>query len=302
MMANFAKANLAQAFVKLADDFFVPTNEINQGGYGNDFSSTADAPKSSLRYHVFSPVLLWQYENKFSKWHGYLPAEKRGQHNTDMEGDRLVLEIPIYYAYEDYFLEAYNGKNKDLPFLLTTTHNRYRSHSSMAENPMLRELSHRVPGQSDSYMGYNEANDCNDYAMMPNMERGKAAIIAPLSRTIDLDGAVGPESKAIASYTEILINEADGLAMGLKTGDLVQVENPVGAVRCVAKLTKRCSRGYVSLHQGCWYDPRPLPNSYNHDSVDVGGNCNTLMASQPSRIDHGNGQQTAMVKITKVNY
>jgi anaerobic dimethyl sulfoxide reductase subunit A len=96
------------------------------------------------------------------------------------------------------------------------------------------------------------------------------------------------------------MNPTDATEKGIEDGNLVQVENPIGAVRCVAHLSKRCARGYVDLHQGCWYDPRPLPNSYGHDSVDVGGNCNTLMASQPSRVDHGNGQQSAMVKIFKV--
>jgi anaerobic selenocysteine-containing dehydrogenase len=300
MMANFAAADKKLPFIKKADDFYVPTNEISNGGYGNDFSSTADAPKSPLRFQVYSPVLVWQYDNKFSKWHGYLADNKRGQTNTDMEGDRRVLEIPLYYAYEDYFLEAYNGKHKDLPFLMTTTHNRYRNHSSMVENPLLRELSHRVPGESSSYMGYNEGNDYGNYATMPEMAEGVAATIAPLNAAIELDGSVTEANKPIASYTEVLINETDGKALGIATGDLVQIENPVGAVRCVAKLTKRCVRGFIGLHQGCWYDPRPLPNSYGHDFVDVGGNCNTLMASQPSRIDHGNGQQTAMVKITKV--
>jgi anaerobic selenocysteine-containing dehydrogenase len=56
-------------------------------------------------------------------------------------------------------------------------------------------------------------------------------------------------------------------------------------------------RGYVGLHQGSWFDPRKIGN----EIVDVGGCCNTLMASKPSRIDHGNAQQSAMVTISKVN-
>lgn len=290
------------AFVKTSRK--VATNEWNQGGYGNEYDNIEDAPKSSFKYHIFSPVFVWQYENRFSKWHGYLPLEKRGQPHKDIEGDRIVVEIPLYYAYEDYFMEAYGSnpsKLNGLQFLLTTSHDRYRSHSSMAESPLMRELTHRVPGKGADGK-YKQANDWNDYSMAPDQaaQVNEPSVSPVLNRTINADGTVSAANKEIASYSEIWMNETDGKEMGLEDGDLVQVENPIGAVRCVARLTKRCSRGYVGLHQGCWYDPRPLANSYNHDFVDVGGNCNTLMASQPSRVDHGNGQQSAMVKIFKV--
>ncbi len=278
----------------------IATNEINKGGYGNDFCTTKGAPKSSLRFHAYSDVLTWQYVNRFSKFHGYLPKSSWGQQHTDLEGDRFVLEIPVYYAYQDTFMEAYGGKDaiKDLNFLLTTTHNRHRVHSSVAENPLLRELSHRVPGVDDDGM-LKQANDYNYYGMAPSPEfkEGGKGNYPTSNMTINADASVDEKYKEIASYSEIWINDIDGKELGLTDGDLVQVENPVGAVRCVAKLTSRCARGYVDLTQGCWYDPREV----NGKTIDVGGNCNTLMASQPSRIDHGNGQQSAMVKVTKVN-
>lgn len=303
LMDNYKLATKTDPFVmKPAADpvNFVPTNEIVSGGYGNEFVDITAAPKSPLRMQVFSPVLTWQYEHKFEKYHGYLPAAQRGQQHKDLEGDPFVLEIPIYYAYQDYFMEAYGGADKlnGLNFLLTTTHNRFRSHSSMAENPLLRELTHRVPGQ-DTKGSIKPANDYGYYSMpssRPSAVNGEG-VIPTLNMTIKADGTVDASNKEIASYSELWMNEADGTGMGLKDGDLIQVENPIGAVRCVARLSKRCSRGFVGLHQGCWYDPREIGGK----TVDVGGNCNTLMASQPSRIDHGNGQQSAMVKITKVN-
>ncbi len=302
-MDNYISADKTLPFVKPAvEGYYADTNEITDGGYGNEFSNTDGAPKSPRRFQTYSPVLVWQYENKFSKWHGYLQSGQRGQRHKDIEGDRFVIEIPVYYAYQDYFMEAYGGKDNlnDLSFLLTTTHDRYRSHSSMAENPMLRELTHRVPGR-DAKGNYRQANDYNDYSMPPSQAFAvnEGGVIPELNRTIGEGGEVTAENKDIASYSEIWINDTDGRELiGLEDGDLVQVENPIGAVRCVARLTKRCARGFVGLHQGCWYDPRTIDGKL----VDVGGNCNTLMASQPSRIDHGNGQQSAMVKITKVNY
>ncbi len=282
----------------------------NGTGYGNQYAITTDAPMASMRYQVYSPVLTWQYVNKFSKWHGWLYGKTdaqgnslMGQQHKDIEGDRIVIEIPVYYAYEDYFMEAYGFTSQSqltgagLTYLLTTTHDRYRSHSSMAENPLMRELTHRVPGQ-DSKDHYKQGNDYGDYAMPPSQAFAVngSGTYPVLNRTINPDGTVDTANKDIASYTEIWMNKAEGETMGLKDGDLVQVENPIGAVRCVARLTMRCAKGFVGLHQGCWFDPREIGGK----TVDVGGCCNSLMASQPSRIDHGNGQQSAMVKINKV--
>ncbi len=278
----------------------IPTNEVATGGYGNEFSNTDTAPKSAWRFQVYSPVFVWQYENKFSKYHGYLPANQRGQQHKDLEGDRIVLEIPLYNAYQDYFMEAYGGADKieDLPFCMTTTHNRYRTHSSLAENPMLRELSHRVPGR-DAKGNFKPANDYNEYAVGPKaFAVNKGGTYPTSNQTINADGTVDEINKNIASYSEIYINATDGKGLGLEDGDLVEVSNPIGIVRCVARLTVRCSRGFVDLHQGSWYDPREIGGK----TVDVGGNANTLMASQPSRADHGNGQQSAMVKVTKIDY
>ncbi|MBQ3032837.1 MAG: hypothetical protein IJD28_00530, partial [Deferribacterales bacterium] len=222
----------------------------------------------------------------------------------DLEGHRFVVEIPVYYAYQDYFMEAYGladtaSVDKEYPYMLITTHDRYRSHSSMAENPMLRELCHYVPGR-DAKGNMKQANDYNEYSMPPQkaFNVNEVGEYPTLSRTIGENGVVSTENKEVTSYSEIWMNRADGLAMGIQSGDLIDVENPVGAVRVVARLSDRLARGLVSLHQGCWYDPREIDGKL----IDVGGNCNTLMASQPSRIDHGNGQQSAMVKITKVNY
>ncbi len=316
---NMSAAERLNPYIKNTANFYIATNTYEKGGYAGaasgtgsangDFADVSTAPAPSLRYQVYSPILVWQYENQLNRWleyFGQAGLSKAGQHNTDFEGDPIVIQIPAYYAYQDYFMEAYGNdpaKLTDLPFLLTTTHDKFRSHSSLAENPLMRELCHRVPGQDDKGRPLS-GNDWGYYAMAPKeYAPGGTGTYPYLAAAIEADGTVKPENKDIASYSEIFINEDDGKELlGLKDGDLVLVENPIGAVQCVAHLTRRCARGYVGLHQGNWYDPRKgIQNSYNHPTVDVGGNCNTLMASQPSRIDHGNGQQSAMVKITKVN-
>ncbi len=257
---------------------------------GTDFVNPEDCPQPSGRFHVFSGAFKWRYENRYNKFHGFLPANERGQNNIDSEGDPIVWEIPMYYSYQDYFVEAY-GLNSaaDLAgrYLLTTTHDRHRAHSSQSENPYLRELTHRTVGG-----GLYSGNDYKDYAMIDgqNVAVDGTASLDTLNRLIGADGTNAKD----ASYSEIWINPDN--KEGIVDGDLVEVWNEIGTVRCVARTSYRCVPGFLGLHQGCWYDPREIDGNI----VDVGGNCNTLMATKPSRADHGNAQQSAMVQIKKV--
>jgi anaerobic selenocysteine-containing dehydrogenase len=307
---NYKPGGMSGPFITSSTQ--IPTNEITSGGYGHEYADETDAPKASFRFHVYSPVLTWQYRNSFSKWHGYLPAAQRGQPHKDFEGNEIALEIPLYYDYRDYFMEAYGGFQKyptdpkqvldGLNFRLTTTHDRYRSHSTYHENPLLRELNHRVPNHGNT--PFTTGNDWNNYAAVSGGSLGQPANILPLSNKLEVtdDGAIKDVNKDTVSFQEIWLNPGDCGPLGISDGDLVLVENPIGAVLCSARLSERCVSGFAGLHQGAWYDPRPLANSFGHQYVDVGGCANTLMASQPSRFDHGNGQQSALVKITKVNY
>jgi anaerobic dimethyl sulfoxide reductase subunit A len=90
------------------------------------------------------------------------------------------------------------------------------------------------------------------------------------------------------------MNREDAESKGISDGDLIQVENPIGAVRVIARVTDRCIRGHMNLHQGSWYDPNPI------DGVDDGGCANTLMSCIPSRYDCGNSQQFAYVRVKKI--
>ena len=242
-------------------------------------------------FQVYSGTLVWRYENLFSKWHGYLPKAKQGQINKDEEGDPIVYPIPVYFDYQDHFRVAYGlNTNDDLNgrYLLTTTHDRFRAHSSQAENPYLRELTHRTIGGA-LYSG----NDSGAYAV----SNGDDISFPALNSLIGEDGKPVAGAENRASYADIWVNDED--FADYKDGDLVKVSNEIGAVYCTIRKTARCVPGYVGLHQGCWVDFRGDIN--NKDSlIDVGGNCNTLMPSTPSRLDHGNGVQSAMVKIERV--
>ncbi len=247
-------------------------------------------PRSTGRFQVYNDMMVWDFENRNSKWHGHLDAEKRGQKNKDTEGDPIVYSIPMYFNFEDSFNEAYgvfNGKTENNVIgkngvTLSTTHDRYRVHSTHAENPLLRELTHRTEGGK-----WLSGNDWKEYAIMPDRHpEGGTAPIQPM-----LSSAVYNANKETASWHEIWISSEDSERLQVVDGDLVLVSNPIGEVRCVARVSDRCMKGTANLHQGSWYDPNPI------DGVDDGGCANTLMASKPSRIDNGNAQQSAYVFI-----
>jgi anaerobic selenocysteine-containing dehydrogenase len=257
------------------------------------FAETESCPKQSKRFHVYSGALVWRYRNLFSKWHGHISTvDQQGQNNMDAEGQPIVYPIPMYFDYHDYFREAYGlADNSELDgrYLLTTTHDRFRAHSSQAENPYLRELTHRTIG-GKLYSG----NDAGAYATTSDTNFTN---FPPLNSLIGDNGLPIPGTEGRASYMDIWVNDEDFASY--QDGELVLVENEIGAVLCTVRKTKRCVKGYVGLHQGAWFDPREITIDGVKRIVDVGGCCNTLMASKPSRIDHGNAQQSAMVKIRK---
>lgn len=269
---------------------------FNAYGFGNgEFAETETCPEATGKFHLYMGSLVWRYENAYSKWHGHLPIDKQGQNNKDIDGDPIVYPIVMYYNYEDYFAESYGISQNEIKngkyFLLTTTHDRFRAHSSQAENPYMRELTHRVK-DGELYSG----NDFGYYAVSnKDKDTFNDTTYPPLNSLIDKNGLPVKGQEKRASYTDIWVNPDD--FKNYKDGTLVKVYNKIGAVYCTIRKTDRCVKGYLGLHEGCWFDPRNI----NGETVDVGGNCNTLMASRGSRMDQGNGAQSAMVKVEIVN-
>lgn len=267
----------------------------------------AKRPNAAGRFQVYNGMVKYDYEHLFSKYHGWLAKNggSVGQKNTDHEGDLKVYPIPMYFDFQDSFREAYNGFNNydiaqekavagpnaaffngsEKPLTMSTTHDRFRVHSTHDENPFLRELNHRTSGG-----GWASGNDYKEYCIVPERqaEGSAAAYASPM-----ISSAVYNKNRETASWHEIWMNTADADERGIKDGDLCRVENPIGKVRVIARVTDRCIKGHLNLHQGGWYDPNPA------DGVDDGGCANTLIASYPSRLDHGNAQQFAYVTIKK---
>ena len=261
-------------------------------------------PEMSGKFQIYNGRVQYDYEHAFEMYHGWLLAENRGQENRDAEGDLKVYPIPMYFNFEDCFKESYNGFNnvdsatgeaksgknaaffagtgKNKPLTMSTTHDRFRVHSTHDENPLLRELNHRTIGG-----GWASGNDWKEYCIVPERQTvdSAAAYESPM-----ISSAIYNKNRETASWHEIWINTQDAAERGITDGMLCRVENPIGKVRVIARVTDRCIPGHLNLHQGGWYDP-------NTDGVDDGGNANTLIASTPSRYDHGNAQQSAYVII-----
>ncbi len=313
---EFGKAPFVNTYHAAPD---METNAV--GSYGNEYYNfnmpskafpldIKMAPNPSGRMQAYVPTYVWQYEWRFSKWHGWLAKDQRGQMNKDLEQDPRIFPIPMYFSYEDYHMEAYGGKLPSTvfaddpkgPLLLTTTHSRYRSHSSFAETGYLRELTHRtVKGSQNNNLGVHtikpgamySGDDWGDYALSTpdsgDMKVGGGGEIPRLNKAVQ-------RGQGNATYAEMWINTEDAIAREIEDGNLLLVKNPFGSVRVTARVTERAVKGFVALHQGCWYDPDKSTDEW----VDDGGNCNTLMSQKHSRADHGNGQQSAMVSVTKI--
>lgn len=299
---DYLKGDKSNPFV------FTTENEVQNKFDGKTVSyfslanDNSARPEMSGKFQIYNGRVQYDYEHAFEMYHGWLPAENRGQENKDAEGDLKVYPIPMYFNFEDCFKESYNGFNNvdsatgeakqgknarfftgtDKPLTMSTTHDRFRVHSTHDENPLLRELNHRTIGG-----GWASGNDWKEYCIVPERQimGSNAAYESPMIST-----AIYKKNKETASWHEIWINTQDAAERGITDGMLCRVENPIGKVRVIARVTDRCIPGHLNLHQGGWYDP-------NTDGVDDGGNANTLIASTPSRYDHGNAQQSAYVII-----
>ena len=267
-------------------------------------------PNNCGRMTCYAEYAVYTWEHAYDKFHGWLPADQRGQKNKDYENDPFIYPIPMYYAFEDTFNEMYGVFNTSghdvqggwytvgpkpssndiskitdkLTLTVGSTHDRYRSHSSQAENPYLREFTHRTKGG-----GWASCNDWNEYSVVPEIQApGSKGDFSPM-----ISRAVANKDMTQASWHEFWMNDEDAEQFGIKDGDLIRVSNPVGAIRVIARVTKRIVRGHGQIHQGAWYDPNPV------DKVDDGACANTIMSNRPSRFDNGNSVHCAYCIVEK---
>lgn len=193
--------------------------------------------------------------------------------NMDSEKDPLVYEIPLFFYPMDGYVDCVETDVKNMdkyPIACLSTHLMFRSHSTHDNNPFLRELYKR------------------DKEGFP-AEDAKSFGITPIQKSFAASSDLGLEP--------IWINETDAVELGIKNGDKVKVTSAMTkrSVYASAFVTKRIVKGASVIHQGSWFDPV----EDNSGLVDQGGSSNTLYNERPSRMDHGNAQMNAYVKIEK---
>lgn len=320
---NYLAGNMQDPFIKFDQETFPGGKEAQEDGLEHIFisqvsnamaeftaASKSGMPASHGKMTCYAEYAVYGWEHAYDIYHGWLPASERGQKNLDYEGDPKIYPIPMYYSFEDAFNEMYGVFNTAKPnrqdgwFLIGSkpatndislikdrltltvgsTHDRYRSHSSQAENPYLRELNHRTKGG-----GWLSGNDWNEYGVVPaDQKAGEKGNFSPM-----ISSAIQRKDLATASWHEFWMNDEDAAQFDIKDGDLIRVSNPVGAIRVIARITKRVVRGHGQIHQGAWYDPNPV------DGVDDGACANTIMSNRPSKFDNGNAVHCAYCVVEK---
>lgn len=191
--------------------------------------------------------------------------------NIDSEGDPEVYEIPVYFypmdGYVDYSSEMDMENISSYNFTCLSTHSMFRSHSTHNNTPLLREISKYKKDGSF-------ANDSTTYN------------VSPTQATFSLDGE---------GLERVWINVDDAASLNIQNGNRVKITSAMTkrAIYASAFVTKRVMSGVVIVSQGSWFDPI----TDERGEVDQGGCVNSLYNEVPSRMDHGNAQMTAVVKI-----
>ena len=90
----------------------------------------------------------------------------------------------------------------------------------------------------------------------------------------------------------VRINAEDAAARGIANGDLIDVFNDRGRIRCQSFVTQRIMPGVISVPQGAWL-------KLDDDGVDHGGVANMLTSWHPTPYAKGNAQMTALVQAEK---
>ena len=219
-------------------------------------------------------------------------ARQDGSDSRQLGGTSYVGQIVVVYSDSEvsaYLITAV-GEGATLVKLAATT-----ASGDLAEDVV--ELQTQV-GQLSSKVTALEEKDSPSRAEFTTLS-GKVTAnegsITQLQSDVDAVEAKAAANEgnitALTGRVDTAEDDIDAAEEGIADGQLITIGNPVGDVRVIARVTDRVVRGFIGLHQGCWYDPDPV------DGVDDGGCANTLMAQRPSRVDHGNGQQSAMVWI-----
>ena len=148
------------------------------------------------------------------------------------------------------------------------------------------------------YEAYGNAEHAADERAAKAPEGKFLQLVSPKSdaRLHSQLNAVTFRKSEIAGRELCLINPADALKRGIKTGDVVRVSSLRGAILAGALATDAVREGAVVVHHGGWFDPQNVEG----EALDVHGSSNVLTPDDPaSSLSCGNIASTALVEVSK---
>ncbi len=140
-----------------------------------------------------------------------------------------------------------------------------------------------IPVHVDTWEGAKEAltNEQHPLQMLSHHFKGRT------------HSTYGNLPKNVEAHPQkIWINAEDAAARGIANGDLIDVFNDRGRIRCQSFVTQRIMPGVISVPQGAWL-------KLDDDGVDHGGVANMLTSWHPTPYAKGNAQMTALVQAEK---
>ena len=103
---------------------------------------------------------------------------------------------------------------------------------------------------------------------------------------------------AVADREPMLIHPADAAPRDIKSGDVVRLRSPHGAILAGAVVTENIAPGHVQIAEGGWYDPAEPGNP---QSLCKYGCVNVLVDDLPtSQLADGNCGQSGIVQVEKL--
>ncbi len=97
-------------------------------------------------------------------------------------------------------------------------------------------------------------------------------------------------------YVPFWINPADAQVRGINESDIMRLFNDTGQILGYAHVTERVVQGAVWVPWGAWYK---AAEPGNPDSIDIGGNGNTLVSREPGSYVYDTYEGSVMMQVEK---
>lgn len=167
------------------------------------------------------------------------------------------------------------GLKTEYPLSFHTWHMIYRSHSTFNSSPLTNEVKY-----------YKRDSQGNPAHLKRSVTNANAGATAKVPSTDTASQQVWMDDV----YETVWLNPTTpGLPSDIAEGVPVILESPRGRIKVSPHFSQRIRPGVVMIGQGSWYNPdnNGAGGAVDKNTVDIGGNANTLFDLRPSRIGQG---------------